>query len=252
VKPNDGADLVAALESDTYCSVFIPDGSYSVASVINVGNVRHITGESKRGTQINFSGGAYLSIEEDYCQIDNLYLYNGGDSGHGALHIPGTEWVTVADCRFGGPGTTSGLRYEDGSEFLKVSNCYAVVGGHGFLGPSGSTFPTVSFSNCQANNCGDSGFSYCSNLSSCEVQGNGEYTDYGFYGCSRLSSCRVEGTNLAGFYNCGWLSACTVDGDSGTTDYGFQNCDYLSSCAAFDCGSAEWLLCTKKDADSCN
>jgi len=95
VRPGDAVDLLQALESDTFRSVFIPDGSYSISSVINVDHLLHIVGESKFSTLINFSGGAYLSIEENYCHIENLYLYNGGDASHGCLHIPGTDWVTV-------------------------------------------------------------------------------------------------------------------------------------------------------------
>jgi len=252
VKAGDSADLLQALESNTHRSVFIPEGTYSISSVINVDNVRHITGENKFGTLIQFSGGAYLSIEENYCQVENLYLYNGGDATHGCLHIPGTDYVTVENCRISGPSTDSGFRYEADSKYLKFSNCYAVVLGYGFMGPGSATTSPVAFSNCQAYNCGQAGFYYCSNLSSCEVQGYNGTTLYGFHSCSRLAACRVEETDTAGFYNCGWLSSCTVNGESGTTNYGFQSCDYLSSCAAFDCGTAEWSGCTKKDSDSCN
>ncbi len=251
VKAGDSADLLQALESNTYRSVFVPDGTYSISQVINVDNVRHIVGETKYGTRINFSGGVYLSIEENYCQVENLYLYGGGDATHGILHIPGTDWVTVENCRFTSGSSDYGLYYTSGTTYLKVSNCQATIWGVGFSGPS-SGADAVSFNNCQAYNCGIAGFFYCSNLTGCEVQGNNGVTDYGFRNCARLSACRVEGAGTAGFYDCGYLSACTVDGDTGTTDYGFQDCDYISSSAAYDCGTSNWQNCTKKDTGSCN
>ena len=98
VKPGNAADLVRALESDTYRSVFIPSGTYSVSEVITVDNVRKIVGEEQRGTVITFSAGSYLDIFEEYCKVEGIRLVGGGIAGsRGSLYVR-SNYVTIENC----------------------------------------------------------------------------------------------------------------------------------------------------------
>ncbi len=252
VKPGDGDDLERALESDSYDSVFIPVGTYSVNTVINVDNVARIVGESKTKTRIEFSGSNYMSIEENGCRVEGITFVDGGSSlSYGSLHVS-ADYVSVDKCRFVGDQTV-GLGWTSlYATYLTISNCYASVdqfsGGRGFYG---ATTPNgMVITNCQAYYCGYAGFQNCSNLSSCYVSGGG-YTDYGFRNCNQISSCFVVEADLAGFYSCDRISGCSVIGAS-YTDYGFQSCGYISSSSASGCNTSDWQSCIYKDPESCN
>ncbi|HOO77223.1 MAG TPA: hypothetical protein PLZ73_04970 [bacterium] len=267
VKPGDGVDLVAALESDTYRSVFIPDGTYSVGTPINITNVCRVVGESEKHTKIDFTDDAYLSIEADRCQVENLYLYDGGDAQHGCIHIPGTDHVTITNCYISGPATMYGLRFTTGTDYLAVASCYASVYGTGYYGEgSGScTFSDCQayhclssgfagcfkLSGCEAVSCSPAGFTMCLELSSCTVLGSEGETDYGFSGCENLSSCIAVEVDSMAFSSCYMISACRAYG-SGISDYGFHSCQYISSSTATNCTVSAWESCSYKDSDSCN
>ena len=240
VKSGDGADLVQALESDAYDSVFIPAGTYSVNTVIHVDNVTRIVGESKTRTRIVFSGSNYLIIEETGCRVEGITFVDGGSgTTWGSLHIY-AAYVSVDKCRFVGDQTV-GLGWTSGySIYLTISNCYASVdqfsGGRGFYGATTPNGMVVT--NCQAYYCGYAGFQNCSNLSSCYVKAGG-YTNYGFRSCNQIAACFVVEADIAGFYSCNRISGCSVIGNS-YTDYGFQICSYISSSSAAGCNTSNW------------
>lgn len=266
VRPNDAADLVAALESDTYRSVFVPNGTYYVNELITVDNVRLIAGESKRSTVIQFAASNYMLVNEDYCQIEKIQFEHEGSNPFAGPLVwinGGCEWVVVQNCRFDGNNFAMyGLQYSSTSHWIQVLNCYAVDCDIGFLGSLDAQAPV--FSNCQANGCGI-GFSGCENLSSCEALGSSS-TDVGFSTCRRLASCKTESV-VAGFSDCLYLSACTVDGNAWGSDAGYRGCSYISSCAvsnatwgfqtcthisssaALVCSSS-WVNCSNRDSDS--
>jgi hypothetical protein len=266
VKPNDAADLVAALESGTYRSVFVPNGTYYVNQLITVDNVRLIVGESKRSTVIQFMGNNYMLVNEDYCQIENIQFEHEDSNPFAGPLVwinAGTEWAVVQNCRFDGSSNAMyGLQYSSTSNWIQVLNCYAVNCDIGFLGSVDAQGPV--FSNCQANACG-MGFAGCENLSSCEVVGNSSL-DIGFSGCRRLVSCKTQAVG-SGFDSCLYLSACTADGQTWGSDAGYRGCSYISSCAvsnatwgfqtcthisssaALVCTSS-WVNCNNRDSES--
>jgi len=266
VKPGNAADLVAALESATYRSVFIPNGTYTVNELITVENVRMIVGESKRSTVIQFAASNYMLVNEDYCQIENIqFQHEDANPFAGPLVWinAGAEWAVVQNCRFDGNNNAMyGLQYSSTSNWVQVLNCYAVECDIGFLGSVDAVGPV--FSNCQANACGI-GFANCENLSSCEVVGNSA-VDIGFSVCRRLVACKTQSV-AAGFDGCLYLSACTADGQTWGSDAGFRGCSYISSSAvsnatwgfqtsthisssaAIACTSS-WVNCSNRDLDS--
>ncbi|MCX6349138.1 MAG: hypothetical protein NTV79_06530, partial [Candidatus Aureabacteria bacterium] len=103
VKPGDAADLVSALGSDTFLSVFVPNGTYVITGLITVDHVRHIVGESKRGTIIHFMALDYLLVNEDYCHIENIQFEHEAANPYAGPLVyvnTGVEWTTFENCRF--------------------------------------------------------------------------------------------------------------------------------------------------------
>lgn len=233
VRPGDAADLASALQSDSYSTVFIPEGTYVVSQVITVDNVRQIVGASNRRTVVQFTGSNNLIVNEDYCRIANLqFEHEAADPSFNALlDVGGNSWITVENCRFdGNDNVQTGLYFDGSSSWLQVLNCYAVQLTTAFAGD-----PTVQgsvFSNCQANNCAV-GFTGCVNVSSCMVDGNGASAT-GFSLCRRLSSCEVNSAGV-GFLNCKNVAGCMVDGSAYSPDAGFRSCDNVSGCEAYGC-----------------
>ena len=251
VKPGDAADLVAALESDTLNSVFIPAGTYNVSEVIEVDNVRHIIGESNTAT-IAFSGeDYYLSIDQANCHLEGFRVTGGGDTSppRGNIYI-NANYVTVENCR-SIDSLSTGFNYPNGVTFPSFINCVARNSAtSGFQG--WSTTGSSRLTNCAAYNCGYAGFSACQNLSSCYVDGNNT-TSMGFIGCRNISASRVDNAVTNGFSLSSRISACTVDGEGNTTN-GFISCANLSSCHVMDLvgGGTEYNSCSEDDPDSCD
>ena len=228
VKVNDGADLVAALESTTYTSVFIPDGTYSVSEVINVpANIKHIVGESN-STIIQFAAeGDYLSIEGPNCHLEELRFTGGGSTSlfRGAVYID-NSYTTIENCR-SVDSLNHGFEYSSNADYVSFINCAVRnAADNGFEGSK--LVLTSRLTNCSAYNCSSIGFTSCRNLSSCVVDGNNT-TVTGFWGCLVLSACQAYNARFDGFGVCSYLSACVVNGKT-HTDYGFYTCHNLSSC----------------------
>jgi hypothetical protein len=233
VRPGDADDLVAALESLDFTSVFIPEGTYAVNEVVSVTHVRHITGEQKRRTVIRFSGSNFLLVQEDYCHLENIQFEHGtATPSLGPLvQIDDQEWVVVENCRFDGNDyVNQGLNYSSDCHWLQVLNCYAIQCTYGFSGSINTNGST--FSNCQAKDC-DYGFSGCENLSSCVFRG-GDSTQTGFYSCNRLAACKAVRMGV-GFNTCQYISASQVDGASSSSDAGYRKCKFISSSEAYKC-----------------
>ncbi|MFH1038504.1 MAG: VCBS repeat-containing protein [PVC group bacterium] len=252
VKPNDGADLVAALESTSHNSVFIPAGTYTVSEVINVpDNIKHIVGESN-STIIQFAGdGDYLSVAGPNCHLEELRFQGGGDTSpaRGTVYIDDT-YATVENCR-SVDSLSYGFQYSSNATYVSFVNCVVRnAGGFGFYGSG--LVPTSRLTNCSAYNCGTAGFVSCRNLSSCVVDGAGA-TSVGFSSCITVAACQSNNNILSGFATSYYLSACMVDGE-GTTDYGFNTCHNLSSCHVEDLSGAggPYNGSTLRDLESCD
>jgi len=215
VKPGDGYDLEAALESDTYDSVFIPAGEYGLPLTIDVNHVTRITGESAEKTIINFASQYQLrlNINSEGCQLENIKFINGGaeSSDLGTVHID-AKYVSVRNCR-SLDSRYAGFSYTSNADYVSFIDCIADNAAHsGFVG-SGNLNPreeSARFTNCAARQCTYNGFVYCNNLSSCYVWGADE------------------------------------------TDYGFHVCDNLAACHVLDCTEGEYEGCSKRDHDSCD
>jgi hypothetical protein len=230
VTPGDGADLVQALESDTYLSVFIPVGTYNVSEVIDIDHVRRIIGEEMYDTRINFQAGTnhHLNITVDYCHIENISTYLGGNSAYpydGVFHITG-KYVKIRECRsYAAEG--SGFSFTSAADYLSLTDCIAQSARNGFTGPEPASEPSSRLVNCSARTCSGFGFSYCSNLSNCYVYGGGS-TDKGFNICGNLSTCYSIDCIYEGFNFCQNLSSCVADG----AEDGFFGCSNVAACHA--------------------
>lgn len=225
VKPGDVDDLVAALESDTYNSVFIPAGNYlDIDETINVSHVKLIVGEANY-TTLWFWGQNYLSIEASGCIVERIRVREGGGSATGNFYIDAPR-VTVRDCT-SLESFDSGFKYSDNADHVSLINCVGrKAAGSGFLGSANVVNSRIS--NCAAIWCQGYGFSTCFNLSNCTVEGETE-TTCGFIACQNISASRAIECATTGFSLSLYISACTVNG-LGTTDYGFNVCGNLSSC----------------------
>ncbi len=248
VKAGDGADLVAALESNTYKSVFIPNGTYTVSEIIDIDNVTHVVGEGN-GAIIAFSAeGYYLYVTVEHCILENFRTTAGGSSSSnlGSVHI-NADYATLHHVNsFQSYGY--GFSCSDTADFVSFVNCMARTAAEsGFGGNINDAL--ARYTNCLAKNC-DFGFASCRNLSSCTVDGDG-VTQTGFSACQNLSACTALDCTASGFGLCLRLSGCTVDNNNLGT-YGFGLCSNLSSCHAEGTTGDEYWTCTLKDSESCD
>lgn len=247
VKPGDAADLVQALESDAYRSVFVPNGTYAVSGVIHVDHVRLISGEDMYGTGISLAANAYLSIEVNHCQVERIRLSGGGsDSVPAGSFFVDADYVTLRECR-SDASATRGFEYSMASGYASLIDCIADGADTGFQGHDGNSSRLV---NCAARNCSTYGFVRCRNLSNCWVDGYSS-TDYGFYACHRISSSMAFGCTHTGFYDCYRISACEVNGNS-VTGWGFHGCSHVSACHAEGTTSDRYNSCALVDSGSCD
>lgn len=221
VKANDGADLVSALQSTAYNSVFVPAGTYPVSQVITVpANIKHVIGESNSSI-IQFSGdGYYFAVTGPNCHLENLRFDGGGStaSSIGTVYLT-NSYPTLQNCRSVN-SLYSGFHYTADAEF-------------------------ISFVNCVARTAANAGFrGVDDNLSSRLVGCSADECTYGFLRCQNLSSCYAGGCTISGFQRCNHVSSCYAT-DCGT--YGFYQCNYVSSARAVNC---TWVSCNQVDPDS--
>ena len=225
VKPGDAADLVAALESDEYASVFVPEGTYSVAQSIDVDHVRRIVGETPYAS-IDFSGNVGLQINSPNCTVESIRVRYGGNPGAGNLIVDVAN-VTIRECRSIG-SLGDGFEYTGNASGVSFIDCLArEAAGAGFSGAT--SIYTSSLVGCRADDC----------------------TQYGFLSCCNLSACSAFSCTVYGFTNCWRLSSCAADGDD-SGQYGFSSCNYVSSSLAANCTVSRWDGGSKIDTDSCN
>jgi len=269
VKAGDGDDLVRALESDTYKSVFIPNGTYEVSEIITVDNLSRVTGESMGYTVILFTAdGYYLDINQDCCLLEDFSVGGGGSTSAdvGAIHIR-EDLVEVRNVR-SFLSNSHGFSYtgDAGSDISFFQARAMLAASTGF---SGDIDVETTFTNCRAINC-ENGFHCCRNLSSCVVRWDDMLeragaavplppgpreeiiTHYGFILCDGLSSCRAINCSISGFWLCRYVSASSVDG-GGSGTYGFGLCSNLSSCHVKGTTDDEYydsVCCV--DGDSCD
>ena len=253
VRPGDADDLVAALESFQYRSVYIPAGTYYVDEVINVGHVRRISGEEQRGTEIIFDSGSYLSIQAHHCHVEGIRVEGGGVAGRGNIWT-NADYVTFREC-LSTLSESDAFRYDAAASYVSYIDCLAnqTSGADtaGFRGPAIDK-KDVRFTNCVARRCDGYGFYFCYNLSSCYVYG-GDETGSGYYYSSNISSSIAVACSTNGFVGCRRISACEVDGGS-VTGTGFRQCSYLAACRVDGLagGGTEYYNCNWRDPDSCD
>ncbi len=245
VRAGDGADLLRALESTTYRSVFVPIGTYTVSDVINVSYVRRIVGEGNWAS-IDFTGDNFLNVGCDGCTLENLRVRYGGRSHYGNFYIE-AENVTVRNCCSIG-SLDDGFRYATASAGVSFIDCLARDARYGFLGASGNL--TSRLVNCSGDSCSEAGFIGCCNLSSCSVDGE-NVSVQGFYGCLRASSCRAFDVANTAFDRCTGVTAATVDGN-GHTIWGFSLCANLSSCHVEGCTGLDYTGCAWMNYTTCD
>lgn len=252
VKPGDGADLKAALESTVYRTVSIPAGTYYVASAIAVTHVTRIAAQSSDAVIQFTSANAYLLLQSARCQVENLNLYLGGSvaAQRGAFYLD-QSGITLTGCRSYSSDDDAFECSINGEDAVFI-NCGAYSPARSGFAVNGAIYyPRLTA--CMAFNCGgDAGFHGMSNLTSCVVLGENA-TDYGFYQCNNISACQALSCESAGFYSCSYLSACLVDGNT-FTDYGFSSCNNLSSCHTEDLSGAgaAYSACQMRDLESCD
>ena len=244
VKVNDGADLVAALESDIYGSVFVPAGVYSVSEVINVDNVVQINGEQNY-TRINMATDCYLSIEAANCTIEKIRV-NGGslNNGTGNFDVSASN-VTVFNCR-STSSDHSGFSFQTTADYVTFNNCYARNASYAGFYTSSTGYKNSRLVSCLAKDC-QFGFRYVYNLSSCYAD---SATYIGFSYCGAITASQAYNCSTYGFFSCANIGSCRVDGN-GTTVGGFRQCAYVSSSYAISC-TTNWDGGSKIDGDSCN
>lgn len=255
VKAGDGLDLVAALESDSFLSVFIPAGTYSVSRTISVDHVRRITGEASWSTIIDFShAGYYLSLDESHCLLEGVCVRGGGltsPSVRGNVYV-NENFISVRGCVSTG-SLGSGFGWSSSAGYASFIDCLANenydAGGAGFQGPSLDA-KSSRLVNCAARLCMGQAFYFCDNLSNCYVDGYNT-TSNGFLYCENLSSCVAANCVLNGFRYCSQISACEVLGN-GNTATGFSNCYAISACDVTDVTGTEYSSCAYSCTESCH
>lgn len=253
VRAGDGSDLARALESNTYRSVFIPAGDYTVSEIIRVDNVRLIEGEGY-SSRISFSAkGYYLNIVEDHCLAQNLRIDGGGDNTAYLpnIHINGAYYVTFRNC-WSTNSYWNGFGVSETSEYASFFNCVAEdAGGSGFY--QNHSIPiygsSCRFSGCAAIGCTYNGFLQCFNLHNCYVDGQNT-TQEGYDGCGLLTACEAHDCTITGFSVCWDMSSCYVYGNNHTT-YGFYNCQAFAACAVEGCNDTEYFVCSNYCTASC-
>jgi len=244
VRPGDGADLERALESGDYVSVFVPAGEYSAPESLTVTQVKRIAGEAPNSVLIYMPGNSYLAVSSPGCLVENLTVLNGGFTNIGNFFI-GAANVTVRDCQ-SRYSSTDGFLYTSGASGVTLDNCKVDYSGNrGFRGSASvkdSKLMNCSVTDTNPT-YDDYGFEYCNNLINCYVKGEDYGYSYcnnivsstafdcrtmGFSHCTRLSSCHVDGngTTLYGMQYCNNLAATTVEGWV-VDDY--QICNHFST-----------------------
>ena len=247
VKENDGDDLLRALESDSYASVFVPGGTYNVSQTINVDNVTRITGEFNF-TTINFTGAsACLSIEKANCLVERIRCQGGG-SGGANFSINGVDRVTLRDCR-SLDSAGDAFKFDADSDYVTFINCLSrnPAGGDGFRGDLGAQGPR--FLDCTAIGGWGYGFFWCRNLTGCFTNGAGD-SNGGFFECQNLAGCYAYNSDDlgggCGFASCQQVSACRArkhaTAFSGGTD--------ISACTAMYCTVSYFIGCHKQCSES--
>ena len=232
VRPGDANDLVAALESDSYESVFIPGGWYNVNTDIHVSGVELITGEGPKATRITLETSCAIYLETDFgVTLEKVEIINGGDLAQVIIE-PSADFTRIIDVEAYN-SDSSGFMGNSGANYVSLINCIArVAEDNGFL----NFAEDCSLTNCLALAGRGVGFHNCDNISGCLA--TGELTTNGFYSCAQLSSCHAWDC-ARGFNNCNRLSSCAASSNS---IYGFFNCNYVSACSALSNGT-NWSGC---------
>ena len=244
VRENDGGDLLRALESDAYISVFVPGGTYDVSQTINVDHVTRITGEFNF-TTINFTNSAAcLSIEKGNCLVERIRCQGGGSGGASFL-INGADRVTLRDCR-ALDSAGDAFKFDSESDYLSFINCLSrnPGGGDGFRGDLDAKGTRLL--DCTAIGGWGWGFLYCRNLTGCITDGLGD-SNGGFFECENLAGCFAYNSGSGcGFSSCDMVSACRAREHGG----GFPANNDISASTAMHCTVSYFLNCTNICSES--
>jgi len=209
VTANDWADLVQALESGSYQTVFIPNGTYTctdneASPLVVHANVTKIDGQSMDSVIIN----ANCSVNTSITTVTRFSSYKTICSN--------IQIQNIANSSYGFWGETSSLT-SDSKNKTQLINCRVY----------GISFPAVGFRNINGINCeaenpssvgsvgAGKGFWICNNLIGCHTT----YISWGFSASEGMTNCSAakftegfQGNNIDGCHAKGGttaFSACT-------------------------------------------
>lgn len=231
VTAGDWADLVQALESGTYATIYVPDGTYTCtdneATPLDThANVTRIDGESRDGVIFDADGTTNGSITNFLALNPETIISNISITG-----LPATGAIYAFS------GSYTGVSYSYPNLITRAVNCQVIAP------DGGGNSNCFAFRMVSANNCfvdGDSkigGFTYCTDTTDCRTLD----CITGFVYCYGISACTSSsgvGTGT-GFSTCYSVSSCY-------TNYlatGFQGCNSISSSYARICRSNGFLSC---------
>jgi len=241
IKSGDGADLMAALASTIYSSVYIPKGSYSVQSDIHVNGVKLITGAGRGNTWILLSEDCNIFLETaGGLTMEKLSVQDGG-GGSGQIQVGALAGYTSIINVDAHDSASHGFYGAIGTDYISLLNCKAIS-------PAANGYYQLNvncgFTSCIAQDCGGVGFHSCANLVNCVADGGG-VSSSGFYLSDQLTNCSAFDC-INGINNCHKMASCE---SLSNTSSGFLDCSYIAASYAVSNG-INWNNCTHTAA--CN
>jgi hypothetical protein len=241
IKSGDGADLMAALASTIYSSVYIPKGSYSVQSDIHVNGVKLITGAGRGNTWILLSEDCNIFLETaGGLTMEKLSVQDGG-GGSGQIQVGALAGYTSIINVDAHDSASHGFYGAIVTDYISLLNCKAIS-------PAANGYYQLNvncgFTSCIAQDCGGVGFHSCANLVNCVADGGG-VSSSGFYLSDQLTNCSAFDC-INGINNCHKMASCE---SLSNTSSGFLDCSYIAASYAVSNG-INWNNCTHTAA--CN
>lgn len=227
VTAGDYASLKDALESGTYKTVFIPDGTYLVTDnearpLVVHANIKKIVGESRDGTIIDANSLSsitdvlycHTTLEVQSITIKNVTAGAKGFSGQ-STNLYGTVYTHFVDCVATGFGD-----YAVGFAYAKCTNCIVYGVNTACIGFRYCDYLT----NCVVDTTSYIAFGDCIFLVGCKA--NGAY--FCFYSCDFVFNCYARIGTLT-YYGCTRLYGCTTH----SCITGYASCSTVIGCRSF-------------------
>ena len=190
------------------------------------------------GHSVLFLNGTYARSEKGLHLPETLYTIKG----------IGQVQINITEFEYSSSDNKAGIWYDTTPEGKEYSignisvNCTGTSDGHssnysGFSSCTNLTSCTGTGTGYGASGTGSGyGFSGCTNLTNCTGIGTGTGYGLGFSSCTNLTSCTGKGTgsirSSEGFSGCTNLTSCTGIGTGGysTSGCGFSGCTNLTNC----------------------